>query len=61
MCKFKLLLVKWLEEVDSNKDFLSSVDVSGFLVGKRKKRILIEFIVKIVLENYFSKNFRLFL
>lgn len=56
MCKLKPLLVKWLEEADSNKDSPSSADVPGSPVRKRKKRTSIELTAKTALENYFSKN-----
>ena len=56
MCKLKPLLVKWLEEADSNRGSPSSSDVPSSPVRKRKKRTSIELTAKTALENYFSKN-----
>ena len=56
MCKLKPLLVKWLEEADNNRGSLSSSDVPGSPVRKRKKRTSIELTAKTALENYFNKN-----
>jgi len=56
MCKLKPLLVKWLEEADNNRGSLSSTDVPGSPVRKRKKRTSIELTTKTALENYFNKN-----
>jgi len=56
MCKLKPLLVKWLEEADSNRGSASGTDVPGSPVRKRKKRTSIELTVKTALENYFNKN-----
>ena len=56
MCKLKPLLVKWLEEADNNRGSVSSTDVSGSPLRKRKKRTSIELTAKTALENYFSIN-----
>ena len=56
MCKLKPLLVKWLQDADSNKGAISGIDKLGAQERKRKKRTSIEVNVKSALENEFCKN-----
>lgn len=56
MCKLKPLLVKWLQDADSNKGAASGIDKLGAQERKRKKRTSIEVNVKSALENEFCKN-----
>ena len=55
MCKLKPLLMKWLEEEDTNKYAGSEIDKME-AKRKRKKRTSIEVTVKSVLENEFCAN-----